>query len=210
MITDPTYFQVLFYIVSPIVTFLAVATAYLAIYRQSKPNVVVYYEPSNDVGSVIDLVICNYGGGSARDVRLSDAIPMNCWGIDNPGEIDKSKFLTITIPVLAPGKALRYQAGQYGGLLSQIGENCVITASYKYKTPLRREKNGEDISILDIKYMASMHSGNSPAYDLADAMKGRNNTIFLKTNKNLESISNQLSQIVSVLSNKKDSEDDNS
>jgi len=61
------------------------------------------------------------------------------------------------------------------------------------------EKKGKDISILDIKYMVRMHSGNSPAYDLADAMKGRNNTIFLKTNEQLKTISKQLSRIASVL-----------
>ncbi|PCJ92920.1 MAG: hypothetical protein COA46_02800 [Porticoccaceae bacterium] len=199
MINDPKYFQMAFYIISPIVTFLAVAIAYLAIYKQSKPNVVVHYEPSNDVGSVIDLVICNYGGGSARDLEFSVAIPINCWGIEKPDKVDESNFLKVKIPLLAPGKALRYQAGQYGGLLSQISENLPVTASYKYRTPLRMKKKGKDISILDIKYMVRMHSGNSPAYDLADAMKGRNNTIFLKTNKQLETINKQLSRIASVL-----------
>jgi len=92
MINEITTSQAIFYIASPIITFLAVATAYLAIYKQSKPNVIVHYEPSNDVGSVIDLVISNYGGGSARDVEFSKAIPVGCWGIDKPSDIDKSKF----------------------------------------------------------------------------------------------------------------------
>ncbi len=199
MIIDPKFFQMAFYIISPIVTFLAVAIAYLAIYKQSKPNVVVHYEPSNDVGSVIDLVICNYGGGSARDLEFSVAIPVSCWGIEEPDTVDDTNFLKVKIPLLAPGKPLRYQAGQHGGLLSQIGENLPVTATYKYRTPLRMEKKGKDISILDIKYMVRMHSGNSPAYDLADAMKGRNNTIFLKTNEQLKTISKQLSRIASVL-----------
>ncbi len=199
MIDEQKYIQMAFYIISPIVTFLAVAIAYLAIYKQSKPNVVVHYEPSNDVGSVIDLVICNYGGGSARDLEFSVAIPINCWGIEKPNTVDKSSFLKIKIPLLAPGKALRYQAGQYSGLLSQISETLAVTVSYKYRTPLHVEKKGRDISILDIKYMINMHSGNSPAYDLADAMKGRNNTVFLKTNEQLKTINEQLSRIASVL-----------
>lgn len=199
MIKDPEYFQVAFYIVSPIVTFLAVAIAYLAIYRQSKPNVIVHYEPSNDAGSVIDLVICNYGGGAARDVQFSAAIPISCWGIESASKVDKSKFLDISIPVLAPGKELRYQAGQYAGLLSQVSDSFSVTATYKYRTPLRIKKEGKETSVLDIKYMARMHSSNSPAYDLADAMKGRNNTIFLKTNNQLEAISQNLERIASVL-----------
>lgn len=199
MIEDPKFFQIAFYVISPIVTFLAVAVAYLAVYKQSKPNVIVHYEPSNDVGSVIDLVICNYGGGTARDLEFSKSIPICCWGIEQPDNVDNSNFLDIKIPVLAPGKSLRYQAGQYRGLLSQIGESFPVTVTYKYLTPLRINKKGKDTSILDIKYMARMHSGNSPAYDLADAMKGRNNTIFLKTNKQLEEVSRQLIRIASVL-----------
>ncbi len=35
-------FQIAFYIISPIATFLAVGTAYLAIYKQSKPLVLAY------------------------------------------------------------------------------------------------------------------------------------------------------------------------
>ncbi len=168
MLTDPTNFQILFYIISPIATFLAVAVAYLAVYRQSKPNVIAHYEPSNDVGSVIDLVICNHDGGTARDVTFSNPIPINCWGINGPSDIDRSSFLNIKIPILAPGKALRYQAGQYGGLLSEIGDEVPVEITYNYMTPLRRKKNGKDVSVLDVKYMAKMHAGNSPAYDLAE------------------------------------------
>jgi hypothetical protein len=123
IIKEPVYFQIAFYIISPLVTFLAVSVAYLAIYRQAKPNVIVYYEPSDNVGNVIDLVICNYGGGTARDVNFSEAIPLNCWGIEVADKINVSTFLSIKIPVLAPGKSLRYQAGQYGGLISQLNEN---------------------------------------------------------------------------------------
>jgi hypothetical protein len=73
---EPVYLQIAFYIISPTITFLAVATAYLALYRQSKPSVMIHYEPSNDAGTVIDLVIGNYGGGVARDVTFSRAMPL--------------------------------------------------------------------------------------------------------------------------------------
>lgn len=199
MIEDPKYFQIAFYIISPMVTFFAVFVAYLAIYRQAKPNVLVHYEPSNDVGSVIDLVICNYGGGTARNIEFSEAIPLHCWGIEIADRVDISKFLNIKIPALAPGKSLRFQAGQYKGLLSQLTESLPTTASYRYRTPLRRNKKGDDVSFLDVKYMGGMHSGNSPAYDLADAMKGRNNTIFLKTNDQLKVVNSNLDRIAAVL-----------
>ncbi len=209
IIKDPVYFQIAFYIISPLVTLLAVSVAYLAIYRQAKPNVIAHYEPSDNVGTVIDLIICNYGGGTARDVTFSDAIPFNCWGIEAADNIDVSKFLNIKIPVLAPGKTLRYQAGQYGGLISQLNESLPVTASYVYRTPLRKKKKGSDVSILDIKYMSRMSSGNSPAHDLADAMKGRNNTIFLKTNDQLKSVNKNLNRIAVVLEAQTKSENKN-
>lgn len=207
MINDPEYFQIAFYIISPIITFLAVAIAYLAIFRQSKPCVSLHYEPSNDVASVIDLVICNHGGGTARDLEFSAAIPISCWGIEQPLKNEQPGFLEIKIPHLSPGKELRWQAGQYGGLSAQIGDGVPVTVSYTYRTPLSIKKRGKETSILDVAYMGRMHSSNSPAYDLADAMKGRNNTIFLKTNKQLEAINRNLLKIASALETHSDTDD---
>ena len=197
MFIDATTFQIAFYIVSPIATFLAVGTAYLAIYRQSKPSIVIYYELSPDVQTVIDLVICNHGSGAARDIEFSTPLPINCWGIDSPQPIDSSKFMDSKIPVLAPGKELRYQAGQYKGLISKINDGFSVTAKYTYRTPLRTKKNGEDISILDLRYMKYMNTKSSAAHDLSDALRGKNNTIFLKINRSLESIDKKLGLIAS-------------
>lgn len=206
MLSDATTFQIAFYIVSPIATFLAVGTAYLAIYRQSKPSIVIYYELSPDVQTVIDLVICNHGSGAARDIEFSTPIPINCWGLESPQPVDSSKFMNSKIPVLAPGKELRYQAGQYKGLISQVINDFSVTAKYTYRTPLRNKKSGEDISILDINYMKHMNTKNSAAHDLSDALKGRNNTIFFKVNRNLESIDNKLGLIASSLKTKEETE----
>lgn len=110
------------------------------------------------------------------------------------------------IPVLAPGKELRYQAGQYKALISQVENGFAVTAKYMYRTPLRNKKNGKDISILDISYMKYMNTKNSTAYDLSDALKGRNNTIFLKVNRTLESIDKHLKLIASSLMSKEENE----
>ena len=203
--SNPVFFQIAFYVVSPIVAFLAFFTTYLAIYRQSKPSIVIYYELS-EAGSVIDLVICNYGSGTARDISFSTPIPIHCWGIEAADRIDPEEFLNSKIPVLAPSKELRYQAGQYGGLFSQVGEVFTVTASYKFRTPLRSSKRGNDISILDLRYMKYMNTKNSAAYDLSDALIGRNNTIFAKINSTLTLINGQLSSIASNLEGNKDSE----
>ncbi len=207
MTTEPAHFQIAFYIVSPFLTFLAVAIAYLAIYRQSKPNIIIHYEPSDNAGSIIDLVIHNYGGGTAKDVQFSKAIPIGCFGIEQASPVESSTFLQVKIPILS-GKTLRYTGGQYGGLLVHIGDGYPVTATYNYRTPLRIKKKGKGTSILDIHYMVGMHSGNSAAYDLADAMKGRNNTVFIKTNKELEVISKQLTRIAAVLESSSESSSD--
>lgn len=195
------YIQLGFYIISPIATFLAVATAYLAIYRQSKPNIVVYYETS-EAGSVIDLVICNHGNGTAKNLEFSKALPINCWGIENAEHVSKSDFFNSKIPLLAPGKELRYQAGQYGGLSSVIKESYSLEATYTYKTPLGSKKSGVDTLVLDIRYMSQMHSKNSAALDLSDALKGRNNTIFVELNRSLKSINTTLTNISKKLDRK--------
>ncbi len=80
-------FQIVFYTLSLIATLLAVGTAYLAIHRQSMPSILVYYEPSLDRASVIDLVICNHGNGTARDIGFSEVIPIHCWEINEPQKI---------------------------------------------------------------------------------------------------------------------------
>lgn len=194
--------QIGFYIVSPIGTFLAVGIAYLAVYRQTKPNLVVYYEPS-DVGSVINLVISNNGTGTARNIEFSRPLPIQCWGIEKPKDTTESGFINEKIPILAPGKELRYQAGQYGGLLSVINERYELTAKYTYRTPLRDSKKGSSQIDLAIKHLAGMHSTNSVEVNLSDALLGRNSTIFKEINNSLKSINKTLTGI----SNKIDTSD---
>src|SRR3546814_5419923 len=69
--------QITAYIVSPLATLLAVWVAYLALSRNSQPQLLAYYQPNPDVPSVIDLVVENIGGGSAIEVRFSEPLPIN-------------------------------------------------------------------------------------------------------------------------------------
>lgn len=188
------YIQIAFYIVSPIATFLAVSIAYLAIYRQSKPNIIAYYEPG-DSGSVIDLVIGNYGAGTARNINFSRPIPISCWGIEKADKIEEANFFKEEIPVLAPNKELRYQAGQYGGLSSIIKSGYNLEADYQYRTPLKNKKMGSDTLILNVKHLGQMHSVNDVKVVLSDALQGRNSTIFKEVNKSLNAINSTLRNI---------------
>ena len=186
--------QIAFYIVSPIGAFLAVATAYYAIYRQTNPCVVVYYEPNPDTASLIDLVIRNIGTGTARDISFSDPPPILCWGIDKPDN-NESKQIDHRIPFLAPGKELRFNAGQYGGLKDRVKDGISVSSHYTFRTPLRSCKKGTDSSMLDVNYMQNAGTKNSAAQDLSDALKGRNHTVFIKMNQSLASISKSLSEL---------------
>lgn len=186
--------QIAFYIVSPIGTFLAVATAYYAIYRQTKPCVVVYYEPNPDTASLIDLVIRNIGTGTARDISFSAPLPILCWGIEKP-DSSESKQIDHKIPFLAPGKELRFNAGQYGGLKDRIQDGIGVNAQYTFRTPLRSSKKGTDSSMLDVNYMQHAGTKNSAAQDLSDALKGKNHTVFISMDKSLASISKSLSEL---------------
>jgi len=186
--------QIAFYIVSPIGTFLAVATAYYAIYRQTKPCVVVYYEPNHDTASLIDLVIRNIGTGTARDISFSDPLPILCWGIEKADNSER-KQIDHRIPFLAPGKELRFNAGQYGGLKDRVKDGISVSANYSFRTPLRSGKKGTDSSMLDVNYMQHAGTKNSAAQDLSDALKGQNHTVFIQMNKSLASISKSLSEL---------------
>ena len=186
--------QIAFYIVSPIGTFLAVATAYYAIYRQTRPSIAVYYEPNPDTASLIDLVIRNIGTGTARDISFSAPLPILCWGIDKP-DGSESKQIDHKIPFLAPNKELRFNAGQYGGLKDRVQDGIAVTAQYTFRTPLRSGKKGKDSSMLDVNYMRHAGTKNSAAQDLSDALKGRNQTVFISMNKSLVSISKSLSEL---------------
>ena len=77
-------FQAIFYVASPLVTLLAVSVAYIALLRQSRPHIIVEYRPNPNIQTMIDLVIENMGNGLARDVSVSQPIPIAYFGIEEP------------------------------------------------------------------------------------------------------------------------------
>ena len=186
--------QLAFYIVSPIGTFLAVATAYYALYRQTRPCIAIYYEPNPETASLIDLVIRNIGTGTARDISFSAPLPILCWGIDK-SDGSESKQIDHKVPFLAPSKELRFNAGQYGSLKDIVQDGIAVTAEYTFRTPLRSGKRGADSSVLDVNYMKHAGTKNSAAQDLSDALNGRNHTVFISMNQSLASISKSLSEL---------------
>lgn len=197
--------QFIFFIVSPLITLSAVAIAYHALYRQAKPSISIYFEPNPDVGSIIDLVIKNSGGAAAKDLSFSKAIPIERFGIEK-ADPSQNKSFDHAIRHLGAGRELRYWGGQYGGLKAAIPTDLEVTAKYTFKSPLRKRR-GEDVSVLDVRYLEGCNSSNSAATDLSDALKGRNNTIFLKIQRSLDSISKELHTLNAGIDNKQNNPD---
>ncbi|MDH2372318.1 hypothetical protein QD228_00450 [Cobetia sp. 3AK] len=185
--------QFMFFIASPLITLSAVAVAYHALYRQAKPSISIYYEPNPDIASIIDLVIINSGGSAAKDLTFSPPIPINRYGIEKADSNQEDTF-NYTIRHLSAGRELRYRAGQFAGLREVIPSDLEVTANYSFKSPIRSKK-ANDISILDIRYLEKAQSSNSAATTLSDALRGRNNTIFIQVSKNISDVTKELKNI---------------
>ena len=192
--------QLIFYILSPIGTFAAVATAYYAIYRQTKPSIVVFYEVSSEKASFIDLVIKNIGNGTARDIKFSEQIPICCFGISKPADRSQIIYLDddFKIPILSPNKEMRFIGGQYVGLKNELKDSFEIKVRYNFSSPLKSDKRAEDISFLTVEHLLYQNTKNSADQDISDAVKGRNNTVFSQMNLRLEKIEKVLLKLTTT------------
>ncbi|MGR0279191.1 hypothetical protein ACUM5Y_09075 [Marinomonas dokdonensis] len=101
------FLQIIFFIVSPIITFSAVAIAYHALYRQAKPSVAIYYKPNPYFSSIIDLVIKNTGGSAAKKLTFSSPIPIKRFGMEAYGLKGNGNF-DCTIRHLTTGSVSNY------------------------------------------------------------------------------------------------------
>ena len=113
-----SYLQTLFYIVSPIVTLLAVLIAYMTLAKQARPHLLVHYRPNPDIQSFVDLVVENIGGGMARDVTFSRPIPIKYFGIEK-SDGSAIEALGEGLPAIASGQRFIFDGGQYAGLYSE-------------------------------------------------------------------------------------------
>ena len=199
--------QTIFYVVSPLVTLLAVLVAYIALLKQSRPHVLIQYRPNPGIQSFIDLVVENIGGGLARDLVFSQPIPAQCFGIEKPSG-SAGEVLGEGIPGLAAGQKLIFDAGQYAGLFSQIGEKLEIKVSYTYKNPLGINRKRNEVCILSIKHIQNMPTRTSADQAIVDALKGPNNTTLQKIENNLATISSSLSNIAKSLKSEQNDEAD--
>lgn len=191
---------------SPLVTLLAVSVAYLALVKQSRPHILVQYRPNPGIPSIIDLVIENIGGGMARNVKFSQAIPARCYGIEKP-DGNGGEVLGEGCPAIAAGQQLIFDGGQYSGLLSRIGEKLTVNVTYEYINPLGMTRMREEECILSVTHLLSMPSRTSGEQAIVDALTSNNSTTLHKIEKQLAVIGFALSKISKEVNSKNENED---
>lgn len=189
-----TLAQTIFYVVSPLVTLLAVFIAYLALVKQSRPHILVQYRPNSDIPSMIDLVIENLGGGMARNVTFSQPIPAKCYGIEKASG-DCTEVLGDGLPAIAAAQKYVFDGGQYGGLADKLEGKLELDISYKYKNPIGITLKRKEVCVLSVSHMKNMPSRTSAKQAIVDALKGPNITTLQKIEKELNTIGIILSKV---------------
>lgn len=183
--------QVIAYIVSPLATLLAVWVAYLAVLRNSQPQVLVYYQPNPDVPSLIDLVIENIGGGNAVDVTFSEPLPINWFGIETP-DADGSYIPKDGFPSVSSRQCYIFNGGQYGGLESKLGAGFRIKVNYKYQNPFGVLRKSTSSLTLAVGHLKGMPTRTSASQAIVDALKGPNTTTMQEIRNELRAINKHL------------------
>lgn len=179
--------QTVFYVVSPLVTLLAVSVAYIALVRQSRPHILVHYRPNAGIPSMIDLVVENIGGGLARNLEFSEPLPSQCWGIEKAiGE--GGEVLGKGLPALAAGQQLVFDAGQYGGLEARLGEALEVEVNYTYTNPIGINRKRRESCVLSVSHMRKMPTRISADQAIVEALKGPNNTTVQEIKNELHAI----------------------
>lgn len=174
---------------------LAAFIAYVAVYKNSQPQVVAYYQPSARTQSIIELIIENVGTGNAYGITFSNPIPISWFGIEAP-EGEGRYIPTSGVPSLAPGQRLIFFGGQYGGLLKVLGtDGLPLDISYKFRPPLWRQINATDHCILSVKHLEGMATVKSMEQAVVDAIEGRNSTTIKDIRGSLGKIEQHLAAI---------------
>jgi hypothetical protein len=189
-----TLTQTIFYVISPLITLLALSVAYLALLKQTKPHVLAYYRPNPDLQSFIDLVVENVGPGMARDVEFSKPLPAQCFGIEKP-EGGGVEVLGDGLPAIASGQRFVFDGGQYTGLSSRIGEKLELEVSYRFTNPLGLSRKRKERCVLSVAHLKHMPTRTSAEQAIVDALKGPNVTTLQKIQKNLSDIALALHEI---------------
>lgn len=183
--------QFWFYILSPIGTLLAIYVAYIALIKQAQPHITIYYEPDDRQASVINLVVENAGGGTARDITFSQPLPVACFGIEKP-DCSGDEVLGTGLPAIAAGQRYIYMGGQYAGLDDKLGDGLNVKVVYSYNNPIGITRKRVESCVLHVKHLALMPSVKSMEQAVVDALGQTNQTTIHQIRDRLSSINKSL------------------
>lgn len=173
---------------------LAALVAYLALYRSSKPQLLIYYRPSPDVSGLIDLVFENIGQGSAIDIKFSTDIPVCCFGYHglnwSGAFISKSGF-----PMLSPGQKYIVDGGQVSGIKEKLNKTLAVRATYKYKNPIGCMSEESESFVLSVEHFSGMTARTSAEQAITDALISQNKTTLHEVRDELRKINASLTKI---------------
>lgn len=176
---------------------LAAFIAYLAVYKNSQPQVVVYYQPSSRQTSIIELVIENIGTGPAAEIRFSQPVPICHYGIVHPDSTHNSHLPVSGIPMLAPKQRLVFHGGQYGGLMHALGEKgLALKVSCKFSPPLWCDVTAESTCILAVKHLEGIVTITGLEEAVVNAMSGTSSSTVKDIRDSLRAIDRSLSELV--------------
>lgn len=187
--------QIAAYIVSPVATLLAVWVAYLALFRSSQPQLLAYYQPNPDVPTIIDLIVENIGGGSAIDVRFSEPLPINCFGIES-SDGGGSAVPASGFPMVSSGQRYVFTGGQFGGLQEKLKDGLALNISYNFRTPIGCIRQYNESFVLSVEHLKGMPTRTSANQAIVDALKGPNNTTIQEIRNELRSINRNLALLI--------------
>lgn len=187
--------QTAFYVASPLVTLLAVLVAYIALAKQSRPQILIQYSPNPDIPSFINLVIENIGSGMARDIRFSQPLPAGYYGIEE-SDGSGADILSDGLPALAASQMFIFDGGQYGGLTSRLGSKLEIEVSYRYVNPIGIRRNKKDVCVLSTDHLAAMPTRMSANQAIVDALKSHNQTTLHRIENELKKVAAAINSVV--------------
>ncbi len=170
-------------VVTVVVAFKQFATVRAAHVDQTRPYVVVDFEPSLTTWIIADLVVKNIGQGSAKNFRLSiDPAPQRAMDRGRENRLGEVKLLNEPVPTFPPGREYRLL---FDNMLDRFKTSLPMVYTAKVNYESHDGEEWEDTYILDLAVMKNAQQAT--VYGLHDAAKA-----LVGIRKSLESFSNHL------------------
>jgi hypothetical protein len=169
-------------VVTVIVAFKQFAAVRAAHVDQTRPYVVVDFEPSLATWIIADLVVKNMGQGSAKNFRLSiDPAPQRAMDRGRENRLSEVRLLNEPVPTLPPGREYRLL---FDNMIDRFKTSLPMVYTAKVYYESYDGKEWEDTYILDLAVMKNAQQAT--VYGLHDAAKALDGI-----KKSLESFSKQ-------------------